>query len=177
MASASFSELEPVWSLEAVSSRADAPSRLWRERPLNLFDYPFADGAAAGAAAAPSSPAAAAAVLERGLRSLPVAERRLFLGPCKILSLTLKKEFANWWRSALVGSPLVDATQVDSTQSVESYDAETQAAIRRIMYDQGRKAKGLPTSEEEAAADAAATVAAAAAAAAAAPPSPRSSHV
>lgn len=44
--------------------------------------------------------------------------------------------------------PCIDATLVDSTQTVDSYDPETQAAIRKVLFDQAQKARGLPTSDE-----------------------------
>lgn len=39
---------------------------------------------------------------------------------------------------------------VDSSRAIDDYDAETQAAIRKIMHDQRAKEMGRPTSEEEA---------------------------
>lgn len=66
----------------------------------------------------------------------------------RVLTLHLDKAGEGWWRSATVGGPEIDAQRVDSEQPVESYDEETQAVIRKIMWDQGQKAKGLPTSDE-----------------------------
>ena len=38
--------------------------------------------------------------------------------------------------------------QVDSTTRIGEYDEETQATIRKLMFDQRQKALGLPTSDE-----------------------------
>jgi hypothetical protein len=86
-------------------------------------------------------------------------------GGAQVLTLTLEKGTHTWWRSVVAGHPPVDVTRVDSTQAVADYDDETQAAIRRIMFDQTQKAAGLPSSEEL-------TMAAVMAQAAAAPDSP-----
>jgi hypothetical protein len=69
----------------------------------------------------------------------------------RLLVITLDKALHVWWRSVVKGHPEIDATQVDSTMRVEEYDEETQAAIRKIMFDQTQKAQGLPTSDELAA--------------------------
>ena len=46
-------------------------------------------------------------------------------------------------------TPLHSAqTKVDSTKDIKDYDEDTQAEIRRIMFDQEQKRKGLPTSDE-----------------------------
>ena len=37
---------------------------------------------------------------------------------------------------------------MDSTQRIDEYDQSTQAALRKIMFDQKQKAMGLQTSEE-----------------------------
>lgn len=68
----------------------------------------------------------------------------------KVLTLVLEKGTQTWWRSvlALPGHPEVDATAVDSTQRVDEYNDETQAAIRKAVFDQAQRAKGLPTSDE-----------------------------
>jgi hypothetical protein len=64
------------------------------------------------------------------------------------LVLTFEKGVHTWWASVLKGHPEIDTQRVDSTMKVEDYDPETQAAIRKIMFDQQQKRKGLPTSEE-----------------------------
>merc|ERR1712100_368361 len=51
-------------------------------------------------------------------------------------------------KSAVHGDSEIDCTQVDSTRRVEDYDDETQGAIRKIMFDQDQKRKGLPGSDE-----------------------------
>ena len=46
------------------------------------------------------------------------------------------------------GHATIDTSQVDSTLKIDEYDAETQGQIRKIMYDQGEKRAGRPTSDE-----------------------------
>lgn len=54
-----------------------------------------------------------------------------------VVSITLEKVVHTWWTRAVAGSASeIDATRVDSTQSVGEYDDDTQAAIRKIMYEQ-----------------------------------------
>ena len=63
----------------------------------------------------------------------------------------LEKERESWWKSALhttTTAEEIDTTKVDSTRSLYEYDGETQGAIRKIMFDQEQKRKGLPTSDE-----------------------------
>ena len=66
----------------------------------------------------------------------------------EVIVLTLEKVVETWWKCIVVGDAEIDTTKVDSTRQVSDYDAETQAQIRKIMFDQRQKAKGLPTSEE-----------------------------
>jgi hypothetical protein len=63
-------------------------------------------------------------------------------------TIYLEKERECWWKSALHGHLEIDTTKVDSVKRVEEYDGETQGAIRKIMFDQDQKRKGLPTSDE-----------------------------
>jgi len=66
----------------------------------------------------------------------------------RFLSITLEKWKKIWWKSALVGDPEIDTQKVDSTCAVDDYDESTQAAIRKVMFDQHQKRQGLPTSDE-----------------------------
>ena len=71
--------------------------------------------------------------------------------PCVVLHL--EKVLKTWWSSVLDGSPpcdKIDTSKVDSTQRVDEYDEVTQAAIRKIMFDQQQQRLGLPTSDEQA---------------------------
>jgi hypothetical protein len=63
------------------------------------------------------------------------------------LQLILEKVQKTWWETVISGdTPLIDATMVDSTRHIGTYDEETQAEIRRIMHDQRQERLGLPTS-------------------------------
>jgi hypothetical protein len=57
----------------------------------------------------------------------------------KILTVTIEKSIDIWWRALVIGHKEIDATAVDSSQPVDSYDEETQAAIRKIMFEQNAK--------------------------------------
>jgi len=66
----------------------------------------------------------------------------------RYLTVTVEKKKNTWWKSALLGGEEIDTQKVDSTCKLEDYDDGTQAAIRKIMFDQHQKMQGLPTSEE-----------------------------
>jgi hypothetical protein len=63
--------------------------------------------------------------------------------------LNLEKGQENIWKTVLKGDPEIDATKVDNTKSLDEFDPETQGALRKIVYEQNRKARGLPTTDEE----------------------------
>ncbi|KAL9185441.1 hypothetical protein ACHAXT_003218 [Thalassiosira profunda] len=64
------------------------------------------------------------------------------------LQLIFDKMQKTWWSIVLSGDgPLVDTKMVDSTRHISTYDDETQAQIRRIMFDQSQERKGLPRSQ------------------------------
>jgi len=65
-----------------------------------------------------------------------------------VVSIYLEKERETWWKAALEGDAEIDTTKVDSTRSMYDYDDETQGAIRKIMFDQDQKRKGLPASDD-----------------------------
>lgn len=62
--------------------------------------------------------------------------------------ITLEKSRKNWWKHVIVGHPEIDTSKVDSSQKIDEYDEQTQATIRKIMFDQKQKMLGLPTSDE-----------------------------
>ena len=70
-----------------------------------------------------------------------------------IIVINLEKRNETWWKSILEGEPEIDTTKVDSTKKISEYDETTQGAIRKIMYDQAQKRKGLLTSDEQRNAD------------------------
>ena len=63
--------------------------------------------------------------------------------------LNLEKSTENIWKTVCKGDPEIDATKVDNSKDISQFDGETQGALRKIVYEQRRKAQGLPTSEEE----------------------------
>jgi hypothetical protein len=67
--------------------------------------------------------------------------------PIATLQIVLEKVQKTWWETVISGdTPLIDTTMVDSTRHIGTYDDETQAEIRRIMFDQRQERMGLPTS-------------------------------
>ena len=49
--------------------------------------------------------------------------------------ISLEKTVQTWWRSAVAGHPEIDATLVDSTRSISSYDDDTQATICKLLAE------------------------------------------
>jgi len=47
------------------------------------------------------------------------------------------------------GDEEIDATKVDNSKPIESFDSETQVALKKIMVEQKRKQMGMPSTEEE----------------------------
>ncbi len=57
----------------------------------------------------------------------------------KELNVHMEKVIPTWWRCMFAEDIEIDATMVDSSQKVEDYDAETQAAIRKIMFENNQR--------------------------------------
>lgn len=49
----------------------------------------------------------------------------------------------------MLGDEEIDPTKVDTSRRVDEYDEETQAGLRKVMFERDRKMRGLPTTEEE----------------------------
>jgi len=62
--------------------------------------------------------------------------------------ISLEKQRQTWWKCVLEGDEEIDTTKVESTRTMDEYDGETQGAIRKIMFDQTQKTKGLPSSDQ-----------------------------
>jgi N-terminal conserved domain of Nudc./CS domain len=65
-----------------------------------------------------------------------------------VLVVTLHKAIPTFWKSVLVGDEEIDTTLVDSRRHIDEYDVETQAKLRKIMFDEQQLRRGLPTSDE-----------------------------
>lgn len=49
----------------------------------------------------------------------------------------------------LVGDKEIDTKKVDNSKRIEEFDLETQGHLQKVLYEQDRKKRGLPTTEEE----------------------------
>lgn len=53
--------------------------------------------------------------------------------------ISLEKTRKTWWKHIIIGHPEIDTSKVDSTQKIDEYDEETQATIRKLMFEQRQK--------------------------------------
>lgn len=54
----------------------------------------------------------------------------------KKLILHLEKADEQIWKTVIQGDKEIDATKVDNSKPLESFDPETQGALRKVMYEQ-----------------------------------------
>lgn len=66
----------------------------------------------------------------------------------RMLQLSLEKIRPTWWASVFTGDPEIDTSRVDSTRKIDEYDATTQGAIRKAMFDQQQQQRGLRSSDD-----------------------------
>jgi hypothetical protein len=67
----------------------------------------------------------------------------------KYLDLFIEKGQEMIWKCAFKGHKEIDTKTVDNSKKLDEFDRDTQAALKKIMYEQNRKLNGLPTTEEE----------------------------
>ena len=60
----------------------------------------------------------------------------------------MEKTQNRWWSSMFVGDSEIDTSKVHSSKRLDEMDESTQASVRKIIFDQAQKAKGLPSSDE-----------------------------
>ena len=67
----------------------------------------------------------------------------------KYLMLNLQKAYEAIWKCVIVGDKEIDPKTVDNSKKIEEFDLETQGHLQKVLYEQERKKRGLPTTEEE----------------------------
>ena len=67
----------------------------------------------------------------------------------KFLVITFQKAYEAIWKCIIVGDKEIDPKTVDNSKRIEEFDLETQGHLQKVLYEQERKKRGLPTTEEE----------------------------
>mmetsp|Transcript_95949 Transcript_95949/g.131984 ORF Transcript_95949/g.131984 Transcript_95949/m.131984 type:complete len:111 (-) Transcript_95949:323-655(-) len=67
----------------------------------------------------------------------------------KYLNINFEKAYEAIWKCVLLGDSEIDTKTVDNSKRIEEFDLETQGHLQKVLYEQERKKRGLPTTEEE----------------------------
>ena len=67
----------------------------------------------------------------------------------KFLNITFEKAYEAIWKTVILGDKEIDPKKVDNSKRIEEFDLETQGHLQKVLYEQERKRRGLPTTEEE----------------------------
>jgi hypothetical protein len=67
----------------------------------------------------------------------------------KYVNITFEKAYEAIWKAVIIGDKEIDTTKVDNSKRLEEFDLETQGHLQKVLYEQERKKRGLPTTEEE----------------------------
>eukprot|EP00826_Nyctotherus_ovalis_P005095 TRINITY_DN11141_c0_g1_i2.p1 TRINITY_DN11141_c0_g1~~TRINITY_DN11141_c0_g1_i2.p1 ORF type:complete len:338 (+),score=121.21 TRINITY_DN11141_c0_g1_i2:156-1169(+) len=65
------------------------------------------------------------------------------------LMLNLEKAREVIWATVLKGDREIDTKNVDNAKKLNEFDLETQGHLQKVLYEQNRKLRGLPTTEEQ----------------------------
>ena len=65
-----------------------------------------------------------------------------------VMTMLLQKPKKTFWATIIADDEKIDTSLVDSRRHISDYDEATQGQLRKIMFDQKQKEKGLPTSDE-----------------------------
>ena len=65
------------------------------------------------------------------------------------LMLNLEKAREVIWGTVLKGDREIDTKNVDNAKRLDQFDLETQGHLQKVLYEQNRKLRGLPTTEEQ----------------------------
>jgi len=65
------------------------------------------------------------------------------------LMLNLQKSRELIWATVLKGDREIDTKNVDNAKKLDEFDYETQGHLQKVLYEQNRKLRGLPTTEEQ----------------------------
>ena len=66
---------------------------------------------------------------------------------CLMLNLEKAREII--WATILKGDREIDTKNVDNAKKLDEFDLETQGHLQKVLYEQNRKLRGLPTTEEQ----------------------------
>ncbi|VEL16521.1 unnamed protein product [Protopolystoma xenopodis] len=64
-------------------------------------------------------------------------------------TLLSKESQERWWESAFPDEEKLDTRKMDCSRPMHELDAEAQAKIQQLMYDEWQKRQGLPTSGQQ----------------------------
>ena len=65
------------------------------------------------------------------------------------LLLNLDKAREGIWGTVLKGDREIDTKRADNAKRLDEFDLETQGHLQKVLYEQNRKLRGLPTTDEQ----------------------------
>ena len=67
----------------------------------------------------------------------------------KLLTVTVQKQKDLIWSTVFKGDREIDVQKVDNSKTIDQFDYETQGHLNKVLYEQNRVLRGLPTTEEQ----------------------------